>query len=72
MVARKTYISIIKQFRDSNLNFQLQLSPFSCNISMRKTPIKDQAGNLIPAKGDILSGFNMICNSLTQPQPNLT
>ena len=59
MVARKTYISIIKQFRDSNLNFQLQLSPFSCNISMQKTPIKDQAGKLIPAKGENSSSFNM-------------
>ena len=63
-VARETYNSIVKQVLDSNLNFQLQLSPFSCNISMRKPPIKDQAGELIPAKGYNSSGVNMNLTSI--------
>ena len=39
-----TFDNIIKQILSSNLNFQIQISPFSANISLKKTPIKDKLG----------------------------
>ena len=45
MVASRTFDSILEQILSSNLNFQLQISPFSANISLKKTPIKDLSGS---------------------------
>ena len=45
MVASKTFDSILEQILSSNFNFQLQISPFSANISLKKTPIKDLSGS---------------------------
>ena len=47
MVAAQTFDSIIQQTITSNLNFQLQMSPFSATISLKKTPIKDRSGTPI-------------------------
>ena len=47
MVASKTFDSILEQIQASNLNFQLQISPFSANISLKKSPIKDKFGSPI-------------------------
>ena len=44
MVASKTFDSILEQIQTSNLNFQLQISPFSANISLKRSPIKDKSG----------------------------
>ena len=44
MVASKTFDSILEQIQASNLNFQLQISPFSANISLKRSPIKDKSG----------------------------
>ena len=48
MIAEHTFESIIQQIKNSNLNFQLQLSPFSANISLKRSPIKDLAGVPFP------------------------
>ena len=48
MAASRTFHSILEQIQCSNLNFQLQISPFSANISLKKTPIKDKSGALVP------------------------
>ena len=48
MIAEQTFDSILQQVKNSNLNFQLQLSPFSANISLKRSPIKDQAGVPLP------------------------
>ena len=48
MVANKTFESILEQVRTSNLNFQLQISPFSALISLKKSPVKDISGRPIP------------------------
>ena len=48
MVASQAFDSILQQIQTSNLNFQLQISPFSANISIKKTPIKDKFGVPIP------------------------
>jgi chromosome segregation ATPase len=47
MVAKKSFENILEQIQSSNLNFQLQLSPFSANISLKKSFIKDKSGNLL-------------------------
>ena len=44
MAASKAFDKILDCVKSSNLNFCLQLSPFSANISVRKTLIKDKAG----------------------------
>ena len=44
MAASRKFDSILEQILSSNLNFQLQISPFSANISLKKTPIKDLSG----------------------------
>ena len=46
MIAENTFPNIIQQDQSSNLNFQLQLSPFSAMISLKKTPVKDKSGLL--------------------------
>ena len=55
MVAKRTFENIIEHIQTSNLNFQLNLSPFSASISLRKSLIRDKLGNILfPA---ISSGF---------------
>ena len=44
MIAEHSFNSILQQIKNSNLNFQIQLSPFSANISLKKSPIKDKFG----------------------------
>jgi hypothetical protein len=44
MVPNKNFESILEQVRTSNLNFQLQISPFSALISLKKSPVKDRSG----------------------------
>ena len=47
MVAKQTFQQIIEQIQVSNLNFQLELSPFSARISLRKSLVKDKFGNFL-------------------------
>ena len=50
MVASNAFDQIIECVKSSNLNFFLQLSPFSATISVKKTLIKDKAGSyLLPS-----------------------
>ena len=42
--ATETFDMILDCVKKSNLNFCLQLSPFSANISLKKTFVKDKAG----------------------------
>ena len=44
MVANEAFDSILEHITTSNLNFQLQMSPFSASISLKKSPVKDKAG----------------------------
>ena len=49
MLAGKTFENILHQIQTSNLNFNLQLSPFSALISLKKTLVKDRTGtSLLP------------------------
>ena len=42
--ATETFDMLLDCVKKSNLNFCLQLSPFSANISLKKTFVKDKAG----------------------------
>ena len=48
MVASRTFNNILPRIQSSNLNFQLQISPFSANIYLKKTLIRDQYGAPLP------------------------
>ena len=44
MASSKAFDQILESVKSSNLNFCMQLSPFSANISIKKTLIKDKSG----------------------------
>ena len=46
MLASIAFDSILDQIKNSCLNFQMQLSPFSVIISLKRSFIKDKSGNL--------------------------
>ena len=47
MITTRTFDNIIGQIQKSNLNFQLQISPFSAIISLKKSLVKDKSGSLL-------------------------
>ena len=47
MLASSTFDKILQEIRSSNLNFQLQVSPFSAQISLKKSLVKDRNGVLL-------------------------
>ena len=50
MMAENSFNSIIEQVQVSKLNFQIQLSPYSAVISLKKTFLKDQNGRYVTPK----------------------
>ena len=44
MAASKAFDHVLQQVTSSSLNFQLQLSPFSAVISLKKSFVKDKDG----------------------------
>ena len=47
MLASNVFNKIIDQIQSSNLNFHLQISPFSAKISLKKSLIRGKAGALL-------------------------
>ena len=47
MCPSTTFYNILNQIQASNLNFQLQISPFSAVISLKKSFIKDKSGTIL-------------------------
>merc|ERR1712179_762962 len=47
MLATQSFNHILDQIQTSCLNFQIQVSPFSAIISLKKSFIKDKCGNLV-------------------------
>ena len=47
MAAEKIYNDLIDKITNSKLNFQMQLSPFSACISLKKSLQKDRAGTYV-------------------------
>ena len=63
MLASQTFDQIIDSVQKSNLNFQLQVSPFSAYISLKKSLVKDKSGSLLlPQKSPPLT--------VSSPQPS--
>ena len=46
MLASNTFDKILQEIQTSNLNFQLQVSPFSAQISLKKSLVEDKNGCL--------------------------
>ena len=44
MAAQITFSSILSEIQHSNLNFKIELSPFSASITLKKTAITDSNG----------------------------
>ena len=47
MLASQNFDAILEQVKNSSLNFQIQVSPFSALISLKKSFVKDKSGNLL-------------------------
>ena len=47
MMASRVFNNILNNIQSSNLNFCLQLSPYSANISLRKSFLTDKSGNVL-------------------------
>ena len=47
MSATRTFDDIIDHIQNSNLNFHLQMSPFSAVISLKRSLIKDKFGSFL-------------------------
>ena len=47
MLADQAFNKILDNVQKSNLNFQLQVSPFSALISLKKSLVKDRSGSLL-------------------------
>ena len=45
MLASRTFDKILQDIRSSNLNFQLQVSPFSAQISLKKSLVRERNGS---------------------------
>ena len=45
MATSNAFYNILQLVQNSSLNYQLQISPFSAIISLKKSPIKDKFGN---------------------------
>ena len=55
MLASKAFHDILSRIQSSNLNFQLQISPFAALILLKKTLVKDKSGAyLLPLSAPIL------------------
>ena len=58
MLASQAFNFILEQVQSSCLNFQMQISPFSAVISIKKSFIKDKLGNmLLPPPPDSSENF---------------
>ena len=68
MEASATFENILAEVQKSNLNFKLEISPFSAVICLKKSFIKDKFGQLLTSNPEITS--NQI-NFKTLHQKNL-
>ena len=57
MLASTVFYHIINQIQSSNLNFQLQISPYSAKISLKKSLVRDRAGALLLPPDPVMQGY---------------
>ena len=67
MAASKAFDNILQLIQASNLNFKLQLSPFSANISLKKSPVTNKSGLALspPSSPPCPSSSDAIITALT-------
>ena len=53
MAVEEAFKNVWNKIQNSGLNFKIEVSPFSANISIKKSFIRDKSGNII-IPGDIL------------------
>ena len=59
VLASKAFDHLLQQVQTSSLNYQIQISPFSAIISLKKSLIKDKAGvPLLSLISDFASSFD--------------
>ena len=69
MLAMQAFEDIIDNVQSSGLNFQLQISPFSAIISLKKSLVRDRSGNpIIPNKYLQMTGKQMSTSRLSLPK----
>ena len=69
MDARASFQNILEQITTSNLNFKLELSPFSANICLKKSFIKNKSGQILkpaPIDDNLQSENRTLCQKLHQ------
>ena len=59
MLASNMFYRILNLIQSSNLNFQLQLSPFSAQISLKKSLVKDKSGTVLLPPPDCVLNRNI-------------
>ena len=55
MEASKSFENLLNHVKNSNLNFKLELSPFSAVISLKKSFVKDKSGNILLSSSSVES-----------------
>ena len=60
MAAVKTFYRIVQQVQTSNLNYQLHLTPFAANISLKKTTVKDRSGHPLPPPTQVFQSVDPV------------
>ena len=74
MAAANQFENLLRQVQSSNLNFRIELSPFSAVITLKKSLIKNKTGNfLLPPVSDFqqLQQARLEQNHLVQKISNL-
>ena len=62
MLAATSFNGILNLIQNSCLNFQVQLSPYSALISLKKSFVKDKEGSLIlPKTSGVAVGPGFFC-----------
>ena len=68
MDASVAFKNILQQVESSNLNFKLEISPFSAVISLKKSFIRNKSGNLLPSNPP----ESLVVHRLHQENQNLS
>ena len=56
MLAKQVFNDILEGIQMSNLNYQLQLTPFSALVSLKKSFVKDKSGKFLFPNKNVING----------------
>ena len=72
MLASQTFNYILEQVQTSCLNFQMQISPFSAVISIKKSFVKDKFGKMQLPSPDLYESFDVLRDKIIQLEKEVT